>query len=431
MLVVVLGFWLTVLTMLVTNCQNRRLLDYGAFLVRWDHPNGPRMSMCTPAAWTAFFPFFIIFYFQLVRSANLSDLCPVLLCWVDGYWCMCLSPQCYSVLAKEEMAPLEHEDDIETWAAVISTHTEACFFGHPSNFGCSNSNGSEYFSGSAWCMANFNMRSIWSHLKALSVKHQETFARFPAIGDATRQHLRANATHVKGTDAKPLLLFLFIAKDWLEDSTFQPSMYSCQGASTSPLLGWPISNGSHSPTSWGDDDENSDQLQPGLEDAEDFSAKDSCILLWNCIVDFWDSSCGYRMMCCASWSSIKELGQRQGGAHITSQFLSQRKPDFPSPWPVPMKFLVSEASRCSEILDWVFSGCILTMLLSWWVASSHVVWLRHSDPIVQICHHAWAVDATQSMLDGSLLRALQQCRPINATYAKRRSISIPFLTFVL
>lgn len=80
MLVVVLGFWLTVLTMLVTNCQNRRLLDYGAFLVRWDHPNGPRMSMCTPAAWTAFFPFFIIFYFQLVRSANLSDLCPVLLC---------------------------------------------------------------------------------------------------------------------------------------------------------------------------------------------------------------------------------------------------------------------------------------------------------------------------------------------------------------
>jgi len=63
----------------------RRLLDYGAFLVRWDHPNGPRMSMCTP----------------------------------------------------EEMAPLEHEDDI----------------------------------------------------------------------------------------------------DWLEDSTFQPSMYSCQGASTSPLLG--------------------------------------------------------------------------------------------------------------------------------------------------------------------------------------------------
>lgn len=59
MLVVVLGFWLTVLTMLVTNCQNRRLLDYGAFLVRWDHPNGPRMSMCTPAAWTAFFTFLI------------------------------------------------------------------------------------------------------------------------------------------------------------------------------------------------------------------------------------------------------------------------------------------------------------------------------------------------------------------------------------
>lgn len=195
--------------------------------------------------------FLSIFYFQLVRSVSLSDLCPVLLCLVDGYWCMCLSPQCCSVLAKEEMALLEHEDDIETWAAVISTHTEACFFGHPSNFGCSNSNGSEYFSGSAWCMANFNMRSIWSHLKALSIKHQETFqakcARFPAIGDPTRQHLRANAIHVKDTDtdAKPLLFFLFIAKDWLEDSTFQPSMYSCQGASTSPLLGWPISNCSH------------------------------------------------------------------------------------------------------------------------------------------------------------------------------------------
>ena len=211
----------------------------------------------------------------------------------------------------------------------------------------SNSNEPEHFSGSAWCMANFKTRAIWSHLKACQLNIKKLSKR--NVRDSQQLETQHGNTweltrHMRKTrKSSSSWFFLLIAKDWLEDSTFQPSMYSWQGASTSPSLEdccnscWPISNGSHSPTSWGDDDENSDQLQPGLEDAEDFSAKDFCILLWNWIADLWDSRCVYCMMCCSGWSSIKELGQRQGGAYITSpQFLSQRKPDFPRlcwcPW---------------------------------------------------------------------------------------------------
>ena len=31
--------------------EERRHLELGAFLIRWDYPSGPQMSMCTPAAW--------------------------------------------------------------------------------------------------------------------------------------------------------------------------------------------------------------------------------------------------------------------------------------------------------------------------------------------------------------------------------------------